>query len=107
RAGNASPGLSALIAGSFHRLITPVKILAITSPDRRRLVTRRPLIFRLYMKAVPPATIGMYADGRLPLESLPAKMSRSPDGIPDTPKSALPSRNWVRPWVEPAAWYWT
>jgi hypothetical protein len=37
-AGRFSPGLSAAIAGSFHWVMTPVKILAMLSPDRRRLV---------------------------------------------------------------------
>ena len=56
-----SPGLSACIAGSFHVVMTPVKILLTFSPDRRRFVTRLPLIFRLYMNDVPPAVTGMYA----------------------------------------------
>ena len=59
RPGNVMPWLSATSAGSFHVLMAPVKILATFSPERRRFVTRLPLIFRLYMKAVPPATIGM------------------------------------------------
>ncbi len=61
RAGSDRPGLSALIAGSLQLVITFVKILATVSPERRRFVTRRPPISRLYMNAVPPATIGMYA----------------------------------------------
>ncbi|CAB4957641.1 unannotated protein [freshwater metagenome] len=61
RAGITIPGLSAWIAASFHILILPVKIFTTFSPERRRLVTRLPLIFRLYMNDVPPATTGMYA----------------------------------------------
>ena len=61
RAGITSPGLSAWIAGSFHCVITPVKIFATFSPESRRLVTGLPPIFRLYANAVPPATTGMYA----------------------------------------------
>src|SRR5262250_1325434 len=38
RAGSASAGLSALMAASLHLVMTPVKILASTSPDSRRLV---------------------------------------------------------------------
>ena len=57
--GIASPGLSAWIAGSFQFVMPPVKIFAIVSPDSRRLVTRLPPMFRWYMNAVPPATIGM------------------------------------------------
>jgi hypothetical protein len=59
RAGSARPGLSAAMAGSFQRVSVPVKMRATLSPDSRRLVTLRPPILRLYMKAVPPATIGM------------------------------------------------
>ena len=59
--GSLSPGLSAARAGSSQLVMTPVKILAMFSPDRRRLVTCWPLILRLYMNTVPPAVIGMYA----------------------------------------------
>jgi len=59
--GMASPGLSALIAASFQFVMPPVKILVTVSPLRRRLETCFPPILRLYMKAVPPATMGMYA----------------------------------------------
>jgi len=55
----ASPGLSVAMAGSFHFVMAPVKILVMTSPLSRRFVTRLPPIFRLYMKDVPPATMGM------------------------------------------------
>ena len=58
-AGSASCGLSALIAGSSHLVIAPVKIFATVSPPSRRLVTFLPPITRLYMNEVPPATIGM------------------------------------------------
>ena len=61
RAGMTRPGLSACRTGSFHMVIAPVKIFTTFSPERRRFVTRLPLICRLYMKAVPPATTGMYA----------------------------------------------
>lgn len=61
RAGRTRPGLSARISGAFHIVSVPVKILVMTSPESRRLVTFLPPIRRLYMKAVPPATIGMYA----------------------------------------------
>ena len=57
--GMASPGLSVAMAGSFHFVMAPVKILVMTSPLSRRLVTLFPPIFRLYMNEVPPATIGM------------------------------------------------
>ncbi|CAB4798872.1 unannotated protein [freshwater metagenome] len=53
------PGLSACSAGSFQIVMAFVKILVTFSPDKRRLVTRLPLIFRLYMNAVPPATTGI------------------------------------------------
>jgi len=47
-----------VIAGSFQRVIWPVKILARVAPDRRRSVTRLPPTVRLYMNDVPPATMG-------------------------------------------------
>ena len=58
-AGRVRPGLSLAIAGSFQRVILPVNRAATFAPDSRRLVTRLPPILRLYMKDVPPATIGM------------------------------------------------
>ena len=58
RAGRFRPGLSALIAGAFHIVILLVKMPATVDPDSRRLVTRCPLICRLYMSVVPPATSG-------------------------------------------------
>jgi len=51
--------LSALIRESFHLVILLVKMPATTAPDSRRFVTRRPLMTRLYMNVVPPATSGM------------------------------------------------
>src|SRR5262249_34150691 len=66
RAGSATPGLSALIAGSSHLVMPSVKILVSTSPDSRRFVMRLPPEVRLYMNEVPPATIGMYANPWLP-----------------------------------------
>ena len=64
RAGRARLGLSRAMAGSFQVVIAPVKILAVFSPDSRRLVTSLPAIFRLYMNEVPPATTGRYAKPR-------------------------------------------
>src|SRR5262245_32546440 len=58
-AGRRRLGLSAAIAGSFHFVNTPVNILAMFCPDRRRLVTRLVPILRLYIKVVPPAVSGM------------------------------------------------
>jgi hypothetical protein len=59
RAGRTSPGFSLLICGSAQLVMTPVKILVTVSPDRRRELTRFPPIVRLYISAVPPATMGM------------------------------------------------
>src|SRR5262245_59723820 len=42
RFGSCRPGLSATSAGSFHEVMTRVKILAMFSPDSRRFVTRAP-----------------------------------------------------------------
>jgi hypothetical protein len=44
----------AATAGSFHRVVTPVNILAMSSPDGRRLVTRWPSMLRLYANVVEP-----------------------------------------------------
>ena len=61
REGRALPPLSAAIFGSDQFLILPVKIWAIVSGDNCRLVMRFPVASsRLYMSAVPPATIGKY-----------------------------------------------
>ncbi len=57
--GRRRPGLSAARAGSSQLVMAPVKILEMFTPDSRRLVTRCPLILRLYMNTVPPAVIGM------------------------------------------------
>ena len=58
-AGMTRPGLSAWMAGSFHCVMTPVKIFATFSPLSRNDSTRCPPIRRLYMNEVPPATMGM------------------------------------------------
>src|SRR5215469_2849263 len=58
-AGSVKPGLSAAMIGSFHLVITPVKMPAMALPERRRFVTRVAPIFRLYMNVVPPAVSGM------------------------------------------------
>ena len=47
------------ISMNFLNAGVPVKILEMFSPDNRRFVTRWPLMFRLYMNAVPPAVTGM------------------------------------------------
>src|SRR5580658_2025792 len=57
--GSLSAGLSAAMAGLSQLVISPVKILAMFSPESLRLVTRWPSIVRLYMNTVPPAVIGM------------------------------------------------
>lgn len=64
RVGSVSPGLSAWIAGSAQLVICWVKIRVIVSPDSRRFLTRWLPILRLYINAVPPATIGTYPKAR-------------------------------------------
>jgi hypothetical protein len=64
RAGKASPGLSAWMAGSDQGVICWVKILVTVSPDSRRFLTGAPSILRLYMNARPPATMGKYPTAR-------------------------------------------
>src|SRR5690242_7891353 len=70
-AGSTRPLLSAVIAGSFHFVMAPVKILARVSPDSRRSSIRRPPTLIWYGNAVPPATMGRYAYGRLVLSFSP------------------------------------
>jgi hypothetical protein len=57
-AGSATPGLSAAIIGSFHRVILSVKMAAIVAPDRRRPVSCWPLTVRLYANVTAPAVPG-------------------------------------------------
>ena len=56
--GKARPLLSSVIAASFQLVIWLVKILAIVSPDSRRLRTSWPPTLSWYVNEVPPATIG-------------------------------------------------
>ena len=56
--GSAWPLLSAVIAGSFQLVIWLVKILAMVSPDSRRLRTSLPATSMWYGNDVPPAAIG-------------------------------------------------
>ena len=60
--GRFTPGLRARIAGSRQLVILPVKMRVIRSEFRRSDRIRSPVegSFRLYMKAVPPATSGTY-----------------------------------------------
>jgi hypothetical protein len=54
-AGSFRPGLPAAILGSFHEVISSVKMPAMTAPDNRRLVTCTPPMCRLQTNARPPA----------------------------------------------------
>src|SRR5215472_7818255 len=54
--GSLIPGLSAAIAGSFHFVIVPWKIPAMTGPDSCSLLT----VGRLYAMAIGPSTTGKY-----------------------------------------------
>jgi hypothetical protein len=92
--------LSTLIAGSDQLVICWVKILVMVSPESRRFVTRLLPILRLYMNAVPPATIGMYPNAR-PGGGSSTPPSLRPYGISETAKSTWPARKSLRPLVEP------
>lgn len=96
-AGSARPGLSAAIAGSSHRVSTPVKIFAMFSPDRRRFVTRLVPIFRLYAKVVATAVSGMYVYPRVTGAGSPS----APYGTSDAAQSTVPCANFARPAAEP------
>src|SRR5262245_13935673 len=100
-AGRLRPGLSRLIAGSFHLLRTPVNILAMFVPDRRRFVTRLVPMLRLYMNVVPPAVSGMYANPRVVGGGSKKLPSCTPYGMSDAAKSTTPCLNCVRPFDEP------
>src|SRR5450631_615469 len=58
-AGRVTPGLMAAIAGSFHLVMTPLKIFAVTAGVRISLST--PLT--LYATAMGPVTMGMFQAG--------------------------------------------
>ena len=64
RFGIVRPGLSAAISGSSQLVTLLVKMSATVFSDSRRFVTRCPLICRLYMSVVPPATSGTYTKPR-------------------------------------------
>src|SRR5450759_1011375 len=57
--GNVTPLLSAAIAGSFHVLMSPWKIFAVTSAFRTSLPTPE----RLYATAIGPVTMGRFQAG--------------------------------------------
>src|SRR5476649_300449 len=58
-AGRVTPGLSAAIAGSFHVLMTPLKIFAVTAGVRISLST--PLTLKA--TAIGPVTMGKFQAG--------------------------------------------
>ena len=99
--GIARPGLSAAIAASFQLVIFPVNILVITSPLSRRFVTLFPAIFRLYIKEVPPATIGMYANVTGDTSGWDPSSGADWNGISETAKSTVCLMNSARPAEEP------
>ena len=93
--GSATPEFSAVIAGSFHFVIWPRKILAVVSPSSFSLVTPD----RLYDSVIGPATVGnssvappwyLEASAAGGATSVPAKSTRfacrSVCPLPDPPE---------------------
>src|ERR1035438_1237729 len=72
--GSVTPGLIALIAGSFHVLIVPWKMFAMASADSFRLLTPD----RLYETVIGPITTGKYST------VLPLKFAVSVAGIDES-----------------------
>src|SRR5450631_386641 len=77
-AGRVMPGLMAAIAGSFHLVITPLKIFAVTAGVRISLLT--PLT--LYATAMGPVTMGMFQAGE------PQAVSAAACSVPGVPATS-------------------
>ena len=91
-----TPLLAAAIAGSFHLVILPRKICAISFGVRVSLVT--PLT--LNEIATGPVTIGMSMAGE-PQVVVAAAMSAALSAASEPAKSTLPDLKSVTPWPEP------
>src|SRR5450631_3172149 len=102
--GRVTPGLTAAIAGSFHLVMTPLTILAVTAGVRISLST--PLT--LYATAMGPVTMGMFQAGE------PHVLSALACSVPVVPatgtvfsaesepaKSTWPAMNCLMPAPEP------
>src|SRR5215472_2359266 len=92
--GSETPGLRALIAGSFHLVILAWKKSAMTGPSSLRLLTPD----RLYETVIGPITTGKYST------VLPLKLATSSDGIgavSEPAKLTTPEARSERPLPEP------
>jgi len=100
RAGRALPVLSAAIAGSFHLVMVPLKMLAAVGPSRFSDVTpprRNPM-------AIGPKTIGRFHTGA-PQRCWARSYSPLLSGESDPPKSVCSDMNSSMPAPEPFGWY--
>src|SRR6266566_4629144 len=80
--GRVTPGLSALMAGSFHVLILPPKMPATTGADSCSLLTPA----KLYESVIGPIRMGKYST------VLPLKVDTSSEGIGESEPA-----NWTTP----------
>src|SRR5581483_3403031 len=91
--GRLTPGLSAAIAGSFHFVMSPWKIFAMTVGSSFRLLTPD----RLYDRVIGPITTGKYST------VLPANSDASLAGMGESEpaKLTVPAARLDRPVPEP------
>src|SRR5215469_8411425 len=82
--GSLIPGFSAAIAGSFHFVMVPWKIPAMTGPDSCSL----PTVGRLYAMAIGPITTGKY---RTVLPLKPASSEAGIGAVSDPAKLTMPA----------------
>ena len=93
--GRARPGFSAVMAASFHLVISPMKILASTSSLSFSWPEVMPATFTMGVTA--PVTIGNCV-------SLDSLISSLFSGASVPAKSTVPSLIWLMPAPEPMDW---
>ncbi len=94
-AGSLSPGFSAAMAGSFHLVMAPRKMLAAVTPSSFSLPDSMP--GRLKTMVTPPITVGTCT-------SLAASSSFSERGASVPPKSTVLALICLMPPEEPMPW---
>src|SRR6476619_6602857 len=99
--GRLAPLLSAAMAGSFHLVIWPWKILASTSP----LMTSLSAPSTLYASATGPNTSGRFHAGLPPQRSSALGPCSSLSAESEPAKSTCFARNWSTPAPEPVGLY--
>ncbi len=96
--GSVAPEFCAVIAGSFHFVMWPRKMLASVGPSSCSLL--RP--DRLYAIEMTPSVVGTWTSALEPPGTL--AMSASPIGTSLAPKSTVPFWNCEMPAPEPTDW---